>query len=45
MFALTSLDGKTLDETNRFRVFHGFGDSKLAWQGKMHDIVREAIIE
>ncbi len=45
LFTLTSLDGKTLDKTSRFRVFHGFGDSGLLWKGTKHTIVREAIIE
>ena len=44
LFTLTSLDGKAMDETSRFRVFHGFGDSELMWQGKKHNIAREAAV-
>jgi len=44
LFTLTSADGKTLSSSERVRVFHGFGDSRLAWRGGTVDVRREEIL-
>ncbi len=44
LFTLTSLDGKSLVESEKVRVFHGFGESQLAWRGKIFDVRREEVI-
>jgi hypothetical protein len=44
LFTLTSLDGKSLVESEKVRVFHGFGESQLAWRGKFFDVRREEVI-
>jgi hypothetical protein len=44
LFTLTSLDGQDVGTTENFRIFHGFGDSHLVWQGSEYDVVREEII-
>ena len=45
LFTFRSLDGKPLNESKRFRVFHGFGPSKIKFYGKDIDVRSEAIIE
>ena len=44
LFTLQSLDGRTLERSRRVRVFHGFGDSALAWDGKTPDVKRETVL-
>lgn len=41
LFTLTSLEDKPLDESEHVRIFHGFGDPRLAWNGKEYEVVRE----
>jgi hypothetical protein len=45
LFTLTSLDGKTLGEAARVRVFHGFGSSGFTFRGHVHDVRTEATLE
>ncbi len=44
LFTLGSTDAKSLKETDRVRVFHGFGPATLSWEGKVHEIRREEAI-
>lgn len=44
LFTLTSLDNKPLLDSNHVRVFHGFGDASLMWNGKVHEVRREEVI-
>ncbi len=41
LFTLQSLDGKSLDESARVRICHGFGDSRLTWKGRTIEIPRQ----
>jgi len=45
LFTLQSLDGRSLERSRRVRVFHGFGDSALAWDGKTVDVKRETVLK
>jgi hypothetical protein len=45
LFTLTALDGQPLERTHRLRVYHGFGESALNWNGQTFDIRRERIVE
>jgi hypothetical protein len=42
LFTLRSLDGETLERSSRVRVYHGFGPSAIALNGKRFDVAREA---
>lgn len=44
LFTLRAVDGKELLQAAQVRVFHAFGDPKLAWRGKDYEIVREQTI-
>jgi hypothetical protein len=44
LFCLASQDGKPLPESSRVRVYHGFGESHLAWRGDLVSVRREAIL-
>jgi hypothetical protein len=44
LFTLTSLDGKPLEDSNQIRIYHGFGESELTWQGRSIDVRREAVL-
>ena len=44
LFALTSLDGRPLAEAGQVRVYHGFGDARLAWRDGTVEVQREAIV-
>jgi hypothetical protein len=43
LFTLTSLDGKPLEQSARVRVFHGFGDSRLALRGRTIEVKRQTV--
>jgi hypothetical protein len=45
LFTLESMDGDPLYRSERVRVFHGFGDSRLDWRGNTEDVRREAVLE
>jgi hypothetical protein len=38
------LDDRALEDAARFRIFHGFGESALAWRGTTYDVVRERVV-
>lgn len=44
LFALQSLDGLSLERSRRVRVYHGFGDTGLTWDGKAVDVKRETVL-
>ncbi len=44
LFTLTSLDGKALSASDQVRVFHGFGESDIAWRGDVVDVKRERVV-
>ncbi len=41
LFTLQVIEGDRLAQASQVRVFHGFGDPKLVWQGTLHDVPRE----
>jgi len=45
LFTVTSLDDQPVATAKSFRIFHGFGESELLWQGKKHNVAREAVVE
>jgi hypothetical protein len=45
LFTLTALDGQPLQDSRRVRVFHGFGDARLDWDGKTLEVRREQMLE
>ncbi|MBM3242196.1 hypothetical protein FJZ31_38500 [Candidatus Poribacteria bacterium] len=45
LFTLRSLDGKPISESEQVRVFHGFGDARLAWRDGVVEVGKEIIIE
>ncbi len=45
LFTLQPLDGKSLKEASRVRVFHGFGPATIRWQGRRHDVHRQDVIQ
>jgi hypothetical protein len=44
LFTLTSLDGRSLAESEEVRVFHGFGDARLSWRGGVVEAKRERVV-
>jgi hypothetical protein len=44
LFTLTSLDAKPVDRSGRVRVYHGFGESTLAWRDRVVDVKRDAVL-
>ncbi|MCF7669377.1 MAG: DUF6259 domain-containing protein [Verrucomicrobia bacterium] len=44
LFTLRSLDARPLAESRRIRVFHGFGDSLLRFNGATYHVERESVI-
>jgi hypothetical protein len=44
LFTFTSLDGLPLAESRQVRVFHGFGESQVMWQGQLLDVQREQVL-
>ena len=45
LFTLQSLDGRRLERSRNVRVFHGFGDSRLAWKKGELNVQRETVLE
>ena len=45
LFTLRSLDGKPISESERVRVFHGFGDTRFAWRDGVVKVGKETTIE
>lgn len=44
LFTLEGLDGKPLEQSARVRVFHGFGDSQIAFRGRTLDVKRQMVV-
>jgi len=44
LYTLRSLDGKPLLQSQQVRVFHGFGDTHLAFAGRDFEVERQAVI-
>jgi hypothetical protein len=45
LFTLRGLNGKPISESEKVRVFHGFGDARLAWRDGVVEVKKETIIE
>jgi len=45
LFTLQSLDQKPLEQSAKVRVYHGFGDSRLAWAGRTVDVPRQTVLD
>ncbi len=45
MFTLQPADGGTLPDAKQVRIFHGFGDPEVQWNGRTHRIERENVVE
>jgi hypothetical protein len=45
LFTLRATDDKPLKESSSIRVFHAFGPTTLAWQGKTYEVKREETIK
>ncbi|MCR4415006.1 MAG: DUF5696 domain-containing protein, partial [Thermoguttaceae bacterium] len=44
LFTLRPVESKNLAEAGRVRVFHAFGDPRVAWRGTVHEVGREAVV-
>jgi hypothetical protein len=44
LFTLQVAEGETLDRAAKVRVFHGFGDPRVAWQDGVFEVAREQIV-
>lgn len=44
LFTITSLDGQRLETCRTARIYHGFGDPRIAWRGKVWNVVREETV-
>ncbi|MFA4028681.1 MAG: hypothetical protein GDYSWBUE_000706 [Candidatus Fervidibacterota bacterium] len=45
LFTIRSLDGKPLEHSTAVRIYHGFGDARLMWRGKVIEVKRERFIK
>ena len=45
LFTLQSLDRKPLERSARVRVYHGFGDSRLMWNGCAVEVQRQTVLD
>jgi len=45
LFTLQSMDNKNLKEAHRVRIFHAFGPPALRWNGNIHKVQRERVIQ
>jgi len=44
LFVIRSLDGKPLSTSRRVRFYHGFGDRRVLWRGKVIQVETERIL-
>jgi hypothetical protein len=44
LFTVQATDGQDLREAAKLRVFHGFGDTTLTWEGADYEVAREEMI-
>jgi hypothetical protein len=45
LFTLQAVEGESLRDARKLRVFHGFGDPVLSFQGADYEVPREQVIE
>jgi len=45
LFTLRLLDGEGIAKPGKVRIFHGFGDPAIAWQGGTYEVRREQTVE
>jgi hypothetical protein len=45
LFTIRSLDGKPINDSNKIRVFHGFGEQKLKLKGQILTVAKEEIFK
>jgi hypothetical protein len=43
-FTIQAMKGKSLKRAGQVRIFHGFGDSKIAWKNAIYSVGREEVI-
>lgn len=44
LFTVRVIQGDSLNQASQLRIFHGFGDPVIAWQGTTYDVRRERIV-
>lgn len=44
LFTIRSLDGQTLRESDRVRIYHGFGDTRVRLGDRQFEVGREAVV-
>jgi hypothetical protein len=44
LFTIQVVEGESLRDAGKLRVFHGFGDPALTWKGADYEVVREQVI-
>ena len=44
LFTMEVIEGKTLAQASKLRVFHGFGDPVLTWKDADYEVTREQVI-
>ncbi|MHC4181078.1 MAG: DUF5696 domain-containing protein, partial [Planctomycetota bacterium] len=45
LFAVRPVKAESFAEAKKVKIFHGFGDPTIAWQGKIHSVRREKIVD
>ncbi|WP_165228773.1 DUF6259 domain-containing protein [Aquisphaera insulae] len=44
LFTIRSEGGSLRVKPGKVRIFHGFGDPRIDWKGKTHEVTREAVV-
>jgi hypothetical protein len=44
LFVIRSLDGKPLSSSRQVRIYHGFGDNRVEFRGKILEVATEEVI-
>ncbi|MCY2986774.1 MAG: DUF5696 domain-containing protein [Planctomycetota bacterium] len=44
LFTLQAMEGPSLSQATKLRIFHGFGDPQLPWSGKSYQIPRDQVL-
>jgi len=45
LFVMRALDGKPLAASRRVRIYRAFGDTRIAWRGKILRVITESIVD
>lgn len=45
LFTVRPVDAETFAAAEKVKIFHGFGESTIAWQGKTHTVRREETVD